>query len=78
VTFNNRFTLQFERILSGDSGNIEDTLRIFPNPTTGTLNIQPPDGSIQKAMLFDLQGRMLLKKVFLQKLKEEKEVIFTA
>jgi hypothetical protein len=64
VTFNNRFTLQFERILSGDSGNIEDTLRIFPNPTTGTLNIQPPDGSIQKAMLFDLQGRMLLQKSF--------------
>lgn len=67
-TFNNRFTLQFERVLSSDPDIVEDSLRVFPNPTANTVTIQYPDATIEKATLFDSQGRMLLEKSFEQRL----------
>jgi choice-of-anchor B domain-containing protein len=63
-TFDNRFTLQFDGVLSGDSDNIEDSLRVFPNPTYGLLKVQYPNGSVEKATIFDAQGRMLVETNF--------------
>jgi len=63
-TFDNRFTLRFERILSTNPEVTEDSLRVFPNPTTGILSIQYPDNTIKSAKLFDVQGRMLLEQSF--------------
>ena len=67
-TFNNRFMLQFERVLSSDPEIVEDSLRVFPNPTANSITIQYPDATIEKATLFDAQGRMLFEKKFEQRL----------
>ncbi len=67
-TFDNRFTLQFERVLSSDLEIVEDSLRVFPNPTANNITIQYPDATIEKATLFDAQGRMLFEKSFEQRL----------
>jgi hypothetical protein len=37
----------------------KNSLSVYPNPTSGVLNIQLGTGKIEKAMLFDITGKML-------------------
>ncbi|RMA57665.1 choice-of-anchor B family protein [Ulvibacter antarcticus] len=62
-TYNNRFTLRFQTLLSGDTDSVVDSLVVFPNPTTGIVNIQSPDSTLEKVTIYDAQGRILLEKV---------------
>lgn len=63
-TYHNRFTLRFEGAVAGNSESLEDSLRIFPNPTQGTITIQSPESTIQKATVIDIQGRILFEKSY--------------
>ncbi|MDC8003270.1 choice-of-anchor J domain-containing protein [Aureisphaera galaxeae] len=57
-TFHNRFTLHFSRVLGTESVALE-SITMFPNPTTGQLNIASPQAAIEKVEVYDLMGRMV-------------------
>ncbi|PQB04113.1 Ig-like domain-containing protein [Aureitalea marina] len=56
-----RFTVQFEsQILSTAQIDLE-AIGMYPNPTTGVLNIASPRTSINHVTIYDLQGREVKK-----------------
>ncbi|GAB5400766.1 MAG: hypothetical protein Aureis2KO_23510 [Aureisphaera sp.] len=60
-TFENRFTLLFEGAVLGIDGILHSSnLKVYPNPTSGRLDIvSTSDTIIAKAQLMDLHGRVL-------------------
>ena len=58
-TFEDRFQLRFARTLSTNevSGN---AIGMYPNPTTGQLNISAPNTTITGVTVHDLQGRVVM------------------
>ncbi|NNM22060.1 MAG: T9SS type A sorting domain-containing protein, partial [Flavobacteriaceae bacterium] len=57
-TFHNRFTLQFEaEVILGVGETALEAISLFPNPTTGTLNIVSPQEPIEAVVIYDVQGR---------------------
>jgi choice-of-anchor B domain-containing protein len=59
-TYNARFTLQFKggNILNDEASALE-SVGIYPNPTTGILNIVSPQTRVTKLELIDVSGRIL-------------------
>ncbi|GAB5399193.1 MAG: hypothetical protein Aureis2KO_07780 [Aureisphaera sp.] len=58
-TFDNRFTLRFSRVL-GTESSVIDSIALFPNPTSGELNISSTEAVIQKVEVFDIMGRKVI------------------
>ncbi|MEL6813014.1 MAG: choice-of-anchor B family protein [Bacteroidota bacterium] len=57
-TFHNRFTLQFEgEMILGPSDSALRMITVFPNPTSGTLNVHSPNAHIKAIEVFDVRGR---------------------
>jgi hypothetical protein len=57
-TFHGRFTLQFEgEVVLGPNENVLKTILVFPNPTTGIVNIHSPNAYIKGLEVFDIRGR---------------------
>ena len=59
-TFNERFTLQFESdgVLTTPEASLE-SISIYPNPTSGILNIVSPKTPINGVVIYDVQGRKI-------------------
>lgn len=60
-TFNQRFTLFFEQedILGPDS-NILKAIAVYPNPTTGIINVHSPKAAILGIDIYDIRGRRVV------------------
>jgi hypothetical protein len=59
-TFHNRFTLQFEEeLVLGTNDNSLDAVSIFPNPTSGIVNVVSPLDPITTITVMDLRGRLI-------------------
>ncbi len=67
-TFHNRFTLQFEgeEVLGPDDSSLQN-IKIFPNPTTGIINIHSPNAYIKNIEVFDVRGRRFYETVYDEK-----------
>jgi hypothetical protein len=64
-TFHNRFTLQFEgEVVLGNNDNDLVKLYLFPNPTTGMLQIVSSMDPITHIAVFDINGRKLAEKSY--------------
>ena len=64
-TFNERFTLQFESdgVLTTPEASLE-SISIYPNPTSGILNIVSPKTPINGVVIYDVQGRLIKEKSY--------------
>ena len=59
-TFHNRFTLQFEEeLVLGTNDKSLDAVSIFPNPTSGIVNVVSPLDPITTITVMDLRGRLI-------------------
>ncbi|MBT8276504.1 MAG: T9SS type A sorting domain-containing protein, partial [Bacteroidia bacterium] len=56
-TFNGRFTLQFEGDILSTNDLALETIGVYPNPTSGQLNIVSPTIGIEMITVYDLRGR---------------------
>ena len=67
-TFHNRFTVQFEGedILGPDESTLQN-IKIFPNPTTGIVNIHSPNAYIKNIEVFDVRGRRFYETIYDEK-----------
>jgi hypothetical protein len=64
-TFNQRFTLLFEpEVILGTQDNALERIVIFPNPTTHHIQIVSPSAIIERAEVYDVQGRKIQEVVF--------------
>jgi hypothetical protein len=64
-TFNQRFTLLFEpEVILGTHDNALERIVIFPNPTTHHIQIVSPSAIIERAEVYDVQGRKIQEVVF--------------
>lgn len=59
-TYNSRFTLQFRsNDILGDTATALEKVTVYPNPTSGILNIISPEAKITTLEIFDVSGRRL-------------------
>ncbi|MDP2688459.1 MAG: choice-of-anchor B family protein [Aequorivita sp.] len=59
-TYNSRFTLQFRsNDILGDTATALEKVTVYPNPTSGMLNIISPEAKITTLEIFDVSGRRL-------------------
>lgn len=59
-TYNSRFTLQFRsNDILGDTATALEKVSVYPNPTSGILNIISPEAKITFLEIFDVSGRRL-------------------
>jgi len=59
-TFHNRFMLQFEgEVVLGTNENTIESVSVFPNPTTGIVNIRSDQNPILAVNVSDLRGRQI-------------------
>ncbi len=59
-TYNSRFTLLFRsNEILGDNTSALEKVSVFPNPTSGILNIISPEAKITSLEIFDISGRRL-------------------
>ncbi len=56
-TFNGRFTLQFESEILSNNDLALETISLYPNPTSGQLNILSPGAGIESITIHDVRGR---------------------
>jgi hypothetical protein len=57
-TYDNRFTIQFEsESILGTTSNEIVSVILYPNPTTGGLNISSEQNPITGITVYDVQGR---------------------
>jgi hypothetical protein len=64
-TFNQRFTLLFEpEVILGTTESALDSIVIFPNPTTNTVQIVSPNVAIVSVEVYDVQGRRIYEAEF--------------
>ena len=64
-TYSNRFILQFqEREVLNNASFALDTLTIFPNPATSTVNIASTNSGIEGLKVIDIQGREVINSSF--------------
>jgi hypothetical protein len=56
-TFNGRFTLQFESEILNNNDLALETISLYPNPTSGQLNILSPVAGIESISIYDVRGR---------------------
>ena len=61
-TFENRFQLRFERSLGSEDVSINN-VSLYPNPTTGKLNIASPNAAISAVAIYDVRGRLVASEV---------------
>jgi hypothetical protein len=54
---NGRFTLQFESEILGNNDLALETINLYPNPTSGQLNILSPGAGIESITIHDVRGR---------------------
>ncbi len=59
-------TTSFENALSNNDFEIDNSVSIFPNPTTDMLNVKA-DSSIHSLEIYDIQGRIVLTKLIDQR-----------
>lgn len=59
-TYNSRFTLLFRsNDILGDTATALEKVTVYPNPTSGILNIISPEAKITTLEIFDISGRRL-------------------
>ncbi|HET8803624.1 MAG TPA: choice-of-anchor B family protein [Aequorivita sp.] len=59
-TYDRRFTLQFRsNDILGDTTTALEKVTVYPNPTSGILNIISPEAKITTLEIFDISGRRL-------------------
>ena len=64
-TFHNRFTIQFEEeSILGPGESTLESIKIFPNPTTGIVNIHSPNAYIKNIEVFDVRGRRFYEAIY--------------
>jgi hypothetical protein len=62
-TFHNRFTLLFEGavVVLNQNDSALNAISIFPNPAQNNIHIVSPVASVEQVLVYDLQGRTVLK-----------------
>ncbi len=63
-SFSERFSLYFEREALGVQDNFNATIGVYPNPTTGVLQVASQNSAIEQVTLFDIQGREVRRENF--------------
>ncbi|MEZ4875867.1 MAG: T9SS type A sorting domain-containing protein, partial [Flavobacteriaceae bacterium] len=58
--FNGRFTLRFNTETVLNTKEALANIGVFPNPTQGLINIASPNLTIEKMVIYDIQGRKIL------------------